>query len=476
MHIPAGWTVFRGKSGLIVPHQIGWQIQEWDGGAFLVYRPGSGGVANAIVLVKPLERIDGQATGVVQGIGQIFPDLFPQARVLKTRRISGMPEVAVGEIQFAPKGQPFRGVALCFKEHQKGVLYGIASTVGTWSQEEPVMKEILSRFFYSGGRGQEGMAPSITMVPWRDPLEGAFTCPVPQGWKVDGGMKRFSAIDARAEVLTVSPDSRVLVRVGDSFIPPMVVPTQMMISMGFHEGRWYAADGVNQQLIMRYLPSTSFLTQFYLPQRVGQVGTVQTKDFPEISQQTAVPWRTAGMNVRVDTGEITFETQAEGRPRKGYGFAQTVLVPFPPPNEGGVWYVTAFNTYLADPKMEPTAQMVLNQMVAEFRKDPNWEAQQQRTTTRVSEIWRRSQQEMSDIVNRTFQNRSRSQDRRHENWTRGFRGQVLIEDPTTNRRYEVPSGSRYYWRVGGGQDIIGTDTADKPQHPNFYIQEMRILP
>jgi len=476
MQIPSGWTVFRGNSGLVVPHPAGWQIQERAAGSFLGYRPGQDGVAKAIVLVNPIERIEGRALAVVQGVGQIFPDIFPGVQVLKTRILSTAPEVAVAELQFAPQGQPFRGVALCFKHEQRGVLYAIGSAVGTWPQEETVMKQILSRFFYSDPSGQGRGASAPTMVPWRDPMEAAFTCPVPQGWKVDGGMKRFSAIDTRGEVLAISPDNRVRVRVGDSAIPPMVVPTQMMMSLGFHEGRWYAPDGVNNQLIMGYLPSTTFLTQFYLPQRVGRITNVQSRELPEISQQMIGPWRMAGMNVRMDTGEVTFATQTEGGPRNGYYFAQTVLVPFPPPTEGGGWYVIVLNGYLSDPKMEPMAQVVLNKMVAEHRKDPNWEAQQLRTTARVSQIQRQAQQETSNIINQTFQNRSRAQDRMHEKWTRTFRDQVLIEDPVTNQRFEVPSGGNYYWRLGAGQEFIGTETADRPYHPHTYIQEMRILP
>ena len=473
--IPQGWTIHRGQSGLVVFHPQGWKVQEQGGGAFVAFRPGAGGGATAIVYVQPMEKIEGKSSGVVQGLDRIAPQLFPEVKVMGLRVASTKPEVAVGEISFSPRGQAFQGIAMCFKQDLKGVLYAIASTRSTYPQDEPVMKQILSRFFYSGGSGQEGSASAPTMVPWRDPLEGAFSCPVPQGWKVDGGMKRFSALDTRPEVLTISPDSQVLVRIGDSFIPPMTLPTQLGMSMGFHEGRWYGADGANKQLIMRYLPSTSFLTQFYLPQRVAQVVNLQSKDLPEISQQMAGQWRMAGINVRVDTGEVTFDTQTEGGPRKGYCFVQTVLVPFPHSTEGGGWYVTAFNGYLADPKMEPTAQMVLNKMVAEYRKDPNWEAQQQRTTAQVSKIWRQSQQETSDIINQTFQNRSRAQDRMHENWTRAFRGQVLIEDPTTRQRYEVPSGSNYYYGVGTGNEFIGTDSAEKPNVPGYWLREMRIV-
>jgi len=35
--IPPGWTVFRGQSGLIVIHPLGWTVQDRGKGAFLYY-------------------------------------------------------------------------------------------------------------------------------------------------------------------------------------------------------------------------------------------------------------------------------------------------------------------------------------------------------------------------------------------------------------------------------------------------------
>lgn len=477
MQLPAGWTVFRGGSGLVVPHPAGWQIQETGGGSFLGYRPGQDGVAKAIVLVKPIERIDGQAMGVVQGVGQIFPDLFPGAQVSRSRIISTVPEVAIGELQFAPMGQPFRGVALCFKHGQKGVLYAIGSSAGSWPQEEGALKYILNNFFYSAGGPGGFSAPP--MVSWREPNEGSFSCPVPQGWKVEGGTKRFSPFDVRSEIAVTSPDERVLIRMGDYWIPLMRVPDALVQSMGFREGGWYGTPGIDQALIMRYLPSTTFLTQFYLPQRVGPVTNVRTRDLPQVSPKAQVEaGASMGMlGVRVDAGEITFDCQGEKGPRKGYGFIQTELLGGGPlmPNIG-TWRVSMFHGYLAQPEMEPLAQNILTEMVAGCQVDPNWGMAQVRTAGQISNILSQSNNEITGIISQTHDNVSRSQDRIREKWSRVNRGQVAIEDPTTGQRFEVPSGGNYYWRAGAGQEFIGTETADRPYHPNLYIQEMRILP
>ena len=133
LEVPAGWQVFQGQEGLVVIHPKGWTIQERPNGAFLGYRPGSGGGATAVVLVEPIRKIEGRATGVVGGIGQIFPDLFPSVKVAKPRRVSRDPEVAVADFRYTAAGQPFQGIAMSFKHNDQGVLYAIASTTTTWN-------------------------------------------------------------------------------------------------------------------------------------------------------------------------------------------------------------------------------------------------------------------------------------------------------------------------------------------------------
>jgi hypothetical protein len=480
IQLPSGWKVFQGERGLIVLHPAGWQIQERPNGAFLAYRPGPEGGATAVVLAEPIQQIEGPAMGVVQGVGQIFPDLFPAVQISKSRLVSREPEVAVAEMRYAPGGGSFRGIVMCFKQDQKGVMYAIAATLPLWPQEEPVMKRMLSSFFYTGrapsGDQEKGAIPSLPgLVSWRDPLEGAFTCPVPQGWTVEGGLRRFTAIDVRPEVLATSPDNTITIRIGDSFVPPMCLPSQTMESFGFYEGSWYSPNGVDRQLVMRYLPATRFLTDLYLPERIGPIRKVQAREFPELSQRTQVLWARAGIQAGVDTGEVTFEAQTEAGDRKGYAFAQTVVTLIPGVPDRGNWYVTVLNGYLSVPGAASIAETLLNRMAAGYRTDPNWAAQQARTTAAVSKIWSDTGNQIADMIHQTFQERSRVQDRTQERWSRTFRGEVLIQDPDTGEQFEVPAGSNYYWRVDTGEAFIGTEAPTSPHLPNHWIREMRVL-
>lgn len=469
MEIPPGWTVYRGQSGLVVPHPAGWNVKERGDGGFVAFWPDPQGKAAAVVYVQPIAKIEGRSAGVVQGLGQIAPDLFPNVQVSRVRVVSNKPEVAVGELSFAPQAARFVGVAMCFKEDPQGVLYAIASTAESWAQGEPVMKQVLSRFFYSGRGGQGGGAAAPAMVMWRDPLEGAFSCPVPQGWKIEGGMRRFSVADVRSEILATSPDNSSLARVGDAFIASLMsVPTQFGAQYGFYEGGIETNGFGTKMPIMRYLPSTTFLTQVYLPQRVGQVSNVKVENQPQTMGQTA------GMTVFRDAGSVTFDAQTEAGLRKGGAFIQTMLMPSTAIPNGGTWSVEQFFGYLAEPTAEPLARAILTRMVEGYKMDPAWRARQLDALYKVHGAVRQAQQQTFDTINQAYADRSSSQDRILENWSRAYRGEVLIQDPSTGERFEVPTGSNYYFRVGADNTFIGTDTATPPNLPNHWLTEMRI--
>ena len=402
LETPPGWTVFRGQSGLIVPHPAGWNVQERGDGGFVLFRPNPEGKATAVVYVQPIFKIEGRAAGVVQGLGQIAPDLFSNVQVAKVRVVSDKPEVAVGELSFTPRETRFIGAAMCFKEDLQGVLYAIASTEAVWPQGEAVMKQILGRFFYSGTGGGQALGGEGTplMVTWRDPVEGAFTCPVPQGWKVEGGMRRFSVGDVRPEILATNQDNTILVRIGDAALPiQMSLPTQTMAQLGFYEGGFEKDEFGTQRLILRYLPSTTYLTQIYLPQRIGQVSNVQVENWPQMTEQAY------GLTNYVDAGSLTFDVQTETGLRKGGAFIRTILTPFPAVG-GGQWYVDKFFGYLAAPQTESTARATLIHMFQGYKIDSNWNARQVQSLTQVHGSVMAAQRQTFDIINQTYANRS----------------------------------------------------------------------
>jgi hypothetical protein len=151
-----------------------------------------------------------------------------------------------------------------------------------------------------------------------------------------------------------------------------------------------------------------------------------------------------------------------------------MLMPSTAIPNGGTWSVEQFFGYIAEPKAEPMVRAILTRMVEGYKLDPAWEARQREAMFKVNNSVRQAQQSTFDMINQAYADRSSSQDHILENWSRAYRGEVLIQDPATGERFEVPSGSNYYFRVGSDNTFVGTDTATPPNSPNHWLTEMRI--
>ncbi len=101
------------------------------------------------------------------------------------------------------------------------------------------------------------MAPETStfngFTKFTDPSENSFTVDVPSGWKVDGGLTRYGALDVRPWVKAVSPDNLITAFIGDGKISPCTMPTGTLSALGFRVGSNY-----NGTLIQPYMPARQF--------------------------------------------------------------------------------------------------------------------------------------------------------------------------------------------------------------------------
>ncbi len=478
LEVPPGWRVHQGSQGLVVLLPLGWQVRESGQGAFLALAPGPGqSGAQALALVQPVQEHT-PAPGLLQNMGRAFPQVFPQLRVSRIQALSQQPQVASARLDYLVNGQPYQGLALAVQDNGRGMIYAAAATGQAWPSLGPQALGVLKSFLYADASGQAGQASAPGLPAMRlfsDPLEGAFTCQVPQGWRVEGGLKRFHAVDARPELLAQSPDGGVLVRIGDAQVPSMALPNAMLSRTGFHEGSTYDSGYGLKQMVMRYLPGSQFAAQWYLPRRVGQVSQVRENQLAELTRQVQAGYAATGLPIRADLGEVFFVKPGPQGEQRGYVFVKTLLVSAPGGNQVGTWQAEMICGYLAKPDQEPLAQALFNAMVQSFRMDPAWLARQSRTAGQVSAIVAQTHEQISSMIHQAFQNRQRIMDRTMDRYVRGaIRGTVLVEDPNTRTRLEVPGGSNYYWRGGDGA-VVGTQTDDRPYHPNQWLERLKVL-
>jgi hypothetical protein len=228
--------------------------------------------------------------------------------------------------------------------------------------------------------------------------------------------------------------------------------------LGVGEGNVTDVGGGHQALILRYLPGASYAVDFYLPRRVGPVSNVMTKDLPEISRLVQAAMTTP---IRVDTGEVTFDASVDGKPKKGYAFAQTWLIHHLDGQPIG-WTVSRFLGYLADPGQEGLASLILSRMASGFRLDPAWEARQLQITGEVSRITSETNREVERMRQQTSANKDAAFDRMRRKESRATLGETIVKDPATGEEFLVPTGADVYTRREGTNVIVGTESGAPP--------------
>jgi hypothetical protein len=475
---PPGWVAYHRAGQLLVPHPPGWRVQDRGEGAFIVYLPGPGPDAQALVYVRP-QRFTAQR-GIADALG-LLPreeaELFPGARiqrasVLGPEQLPAPLQGVVGELVFSVGGQPFVGSAFVWGSPAGGALAVISATPSAWQAEAETMRQILQNFRYLPASGASShpaaRAAANAMVTWSDPNEGAFALPVPQGWQVAGGMIRPNAILYKPEVVVTSPDGSIQVRIGDAMIPtygePMTVPGSGQMPEGT-----IGAGGV---VGMHYRPGYMFLAQLYLPFRFGAVDDLQVQDLPDLAERAfRLRPPAAPLQGRADAGAVSFTVATPAGPRRAWFLVVTRLEAAPGLN--AAWYIGLADImgYVCAPAQEMQARAVLGEMARGFRWNPRWLESQFRSDARTAHSVQQYNQEMGEIYAGIAAGRAAGMAAAQEPLTRTPLGIVELHDDTGQTIRVQQNGSQYYYLENDTGEVFATDAADLP--PFDYTQLFR---
>jgi hypothetical protein len=452
------WKLFESKnSGLAVRHPDGWRVEDRGRGAFRISGPDR---TNALVVVQPIENMLGTSVEVVQTVGRLLPDALPNPTVSSPRSLPENSNVAHAGIRYVRAGHRCVGSVLGIKAGSRGMLYAISSEESAWPLVAPAMKQMLKSFHYTGSNMP---AQLPRMVEWVEPTERAFSLPVPAGWPVEGGLKRVTALDLRSEVRAQSPDGSIYLQIGDLNLPPMVLPSRKYLAFT-QEGNWTSLQGVQPVFILRYFPGVHYLTDYYLPQRLGAFQPVQRRDLSDMAQLLAAQWRAMGVPVRVDAGEVVCSVSTNSGPRKAYWTAQTKLTAGLPGMDAdeGNWQVDFLAGYLCAPEVEPLAQALLGQMITGQRFNLQWVQAEQQLQARVGQIITQGNAAINDMIARHQHERVQIMDRAYGHLTRSIRGETLVRDPSTGAEGVVSNQGNFYWKVRGTNEAIASDSPAPP--------------
>lgn len=272
---------------------------------------------------------------------------------------------------------------------------------------------------------------SAQQVSWdtvRDNREQAFSIDVPRGWKVFGGMFRFSLIDTRPFVDMTSPDGRINLRIGDPSIPPYSAPKS-----GFAQVR------------AMQLRQSPYVTGDQFAVKYGQARFRHMCDGLRLtrSQVKQPKFNAPGQgSMRVTAGEAIFSCTVNGQPTTGYVYAETFIVGYGGPL--GNWSLQSLGSVFAPTDQAMAAVELLAHSAQSQIMNPQWAQMQHgfenlvaRSNMAQAMATIRQTAKMNADQQRVIQNMGHQQD----NINDIINGVSLTRDPTTGQEREIPLGA-----------------------------------
>lgn len=353
------------------------------------------------------------------------------------------------------------------------VLYTLAwAPKAAFAANRDLFAAVLESFAPAGSQAPGGPATAgLEFQRFTDPAEGAFWLDVPKGWTARGGVARKSAVDVRSVIQVVNPEQSILIQAGDTDIPPFLEPWGML-----REGQYNGP-----MLVRRYVPGADFARDYVLwrlKPAIPDLAIEAARPIPKLQamvQAVYDAYAFPGIERRVDIGEALFRGTWNGRVSRGHVYAATTRIAV----QGGTatWFtgdIASLGGFVAAEDQVETAVAVANRMRESFEINPQWFSTQQRTTAEVSRITSETHRYISNLISETYASRQRSYDRIFERYSRYQRGVEPMIDPVTQQRYEVQTGSNYYWIDPRGV-IVGTNTHFNPD-PNWFREMLRAAP
>ncbi len=347
-----------------------------------------------------------------------------------------------------------------------GFFYVVAAREPDYRQKQNDFARILQSFRIMGAATGAGGTPTgagakasggVQYVKFTDPKEGAYTMDVPAGWKTQGGLFRFHAIDIRAATETVSPDGQMRIFIGDAGYGPFVEPMPY-----FPEGSVYAPYGLRHQ-VRRFAPGTVICREYVLSKISQLCQNLQIAEVKDLPDQIPKLVKETPNVIGATWGDVSFRCGEQAQPEMGHCRAGTEE--FKPlgvgPSAITSWNVFFLGAFLAPPGKEPLAESIYDHMLRSTQGNPQWQKMQSQLSGSAARAVSGAANDIADMAARSQRARDAIDDeiaRRRSNATLGV---MDLADPETGRRMTVESGSNYYW-VDPRGFIVGTNTDTVP--------------
>jgi hypothetical protein len=390
------------------------------------------------------ERLDRDASATVAR--KLTSKLLPDGRWRITR-------VGAGLVRLA--GRTTNGAAVSLFAHTAsskgtaGYLYTVAAPPEAFSRSKTTFARILGSFTARGGPVRKDSGP--TFEKWVDPVEGAFSVEVPQGWNVEGGTRRPTSELVQASARAESPDGRSVVLMTDE-LPIYVEPNDLLAMGGIYEGGTYVDPSGYPLPVRSYEPAAAYLRDHVVPARAPEATIRRLADRPELTSQLP----RYGIN-SYDAGEVEYRFARDGVPYTGAAVCVTEVV-----DSQGVrrWHAWRLFLIEAPSARYEEALNAVQHLAESFQIDPQWMRQQNELIEGQSRIIGRLSQDISETLDSGYWAKQAVYDALDE---RRSRARLEVEDVAGENgdAYRVDSGPDYFWIDPSGT-VVGTQTDTRP--------------
>lgn len=455
---------YRDPSGFSMQLADGWQVRTFDRGVVTI----NGSTPGKYVLIMPiLGRTMDCATSLQKNLTSGWA-AYPGASDLQIERGQ---RGATARFFFQQKQN--RGVLLCAETGSRsGMMYGISGPAADFARDQPVMVAMLKSFKYGGapsgnGGGAGGTSAGMPrMAKWREPNEGAYVMPIPEGWQAQGGIQRLSNTDVRGGVRVWSPDQSMLIQFNDVRLDKVLVMgrqqmPQAQLGRGWRIGQHQSGLQMADWYVRQIWASELGLSGLEITGR---------QDRPDLGAQAdSIPARMGVRGYQHLFGEVAFRATRNGRPVEGRMLGMTRMLWSPNPDLMGGNYETEVKGFLGPAGSTPLLAKIGSFMEGNFEHNYQWIMANRQAAAQDVQATLNHMREVAQMQQQAFWNRMAASDQRREAVNDILGGRVRLNDGQGNQ-YEARAGSNYYFydvqagRTAGNpnQAVVGADVYPSP--------------
>lgn len=247
----------------------------------------------------------------------------------------------------------------------------------------------------------------IQWTKFEDPNEKAFTMDVPQGWPVDGGMARQSALQVAPYLRMLAPDGSGYLVIGNPNTPSYAIPNKTKPRVGER----FRPNGTGQVTeVQPYTPGIRYAQQFgqkLFAEACSALKFESAKERPDyrdlqIKQYGGIiPDANMGdHSAREDAGEAAWTCEHAMKPWEAHLIVVThkssAMCTFV--DCIASWGVDGMVGYIVKPGKSAAAEQALLHMINSVIANPAWTQKQSRLTAAEVETMNRSWQRMEQTI------------------------------------------------------------------------------